>query len=120
MNKALSHLYANDPVNAKRIETDTLFTGKNTTDYSGFIDRSIRYIENFQLLDPVHWARFVNQFRIHSDKDGKGGGWKGEFWGKMMRGGSFLYSCTKKGPGSPFPEEVLNFPLLLPGSDLLW
>lgn len=95
MNEALSHLYANDPVNAKRIETDTLFTGKNTTDYSGFIDRSIRYIENFQLLDPVHWARFVNQFRIHSDKDGKGGGWKGEFWGKMMRGATFTYTYTR-------------------------
>lgn len=95
MNKALNRLYFNDPVASKRIETDELFTGNNTTVYTNYIDRSIKYIEEFQLLDPAHWARFANQFRIHSDEGGKNGGWKGEFWGKMMRGASFTYSYTR-------------------------
>ncbi len=38
------------------------------------------------------WVRFVQQFREDADHEG---GWRGEYWGKMMRGACFTYSYTK-------------------------
>lgn len=38
------------------------------------------------------WARFVQQFREDADYDA---GWRGEYWGKMMRGACFVYSYTQ-------------------------
>ena len=65
----------------------------NRYSYRGFIDRSIRYIEEFQLLDPVLWRRFVEQFRHNADS--ADAGWRGEYWGKMMRGACLIYSYTQ-------------------------
>jgi DUF1680 family protein len=39
------------------------------------------------------WKRFVTQFSFNSDD--KDIGWRGEYWGKMMRGAVWIYSCTK-------------------------
>ena len=86
-------LYAQDSANAPRLETDLFFYDENATAcYHGVIDEAFRYIEDFQLLDPALWARFVRQFRDHTDTDG---GWRGEYWGKMMRGAAFVYAYTK-------------------------
>lgn len=61
--------------------------------YSGFFDQMIKYIEEIQLLRTDLWARFVEQFKEEdSDYDN---GWRGEFWGKMMRGACFVYSYTR-------------------------
>ena len=49
-------------------------------------------IEN-QLLDAEKWALFVEQFRLKPD--GENQGWRGEYWGKMMRGASLTYRATK-------------------------
>ena len=85
----MKDLYANNPVNQYRLKTDRLFVDyENDYLYRGFMDDSIRYIEEFQLLSPVHWRRFVQQFREEGDFDK---GWKGEYWGKMMRGACFVY-----------------------------
>ena len=56
-------------------------------------DEMFRFIEGFHLTDETHWKRFAEQFRIQSDSEDKG--WKGEYWGKMMRGASLVYSYTK-------------------------
>jgi len=61
-------------------------------DFKGIVDESIRYIEEIQLLKPELWNRFVNQYRTEADSDG---GWRGEYWGKMMRGATFVYSYTQ-------------------------
>ncbi len=61
--------------------------------YSGEIADAIGYIESAQLLDPALWALFVEQFRI-GDVDDWNLGWRGEFWGKMMRGACFTYTYT--------------------------
>ena len=46
-----------------------------------------------QLLKADLWYDFAEQF---SDQiDGSDDGWRGEYWGKMMRGGCFVYSYTK-------------------------
>lgn len=60
--------------------------------YNGFIDKTMKFAEKEQLLKPELWRRFVQQFREDSDYDA---GWRGEYWGKMMRGACFVYSYTK-------------------------
>ena len=66
--------------------------GNNTIKYEGFVDNAFRFIEDFQLLRPDIWRRFVQQFREDADYDA---GWRGEYWGKMMRGASLVYAYTK-------------------------
>lgn len=60
--------------------------------YSGFIDSTFNFVYNAQLKRPELWKRFVNQFREDADYDG---GWRGEYWGKMMRGASLVYQYTR-------------------------
>ena len=60
--------------------------------YIGFIDSAFSFVEEAQLIKPKLWARFVQQFREDADYDG---GWRGEYWGKMMRGASLVYEYTK-------------------------
>ncbi len=62
-------------------------------DFTGIIDESIRFIEDFSLTDNVLWDRFVNQFTVRTDSENAA--WRGEYWGKMMRGACFTYSYTK-------------------------
>ena len=62
--------------------------------YSGAIADTIAYIEREQLTDPALWALFVEQFRI-GNVDDWDLGWRGEYWGKMMRGACFTYACTQ-------------------------
>lgn len=46
-----------------------------------------------QLTDPDTWRLFVDQFRVR--RDSANSGWRGEYWGKMMRGASLTYMATK-------------------------
>lgn len=86
-------LYEEMSANYPRLKTDVNFADyTNTYKYSGFIDEAMLYIEDFQLLSPERWRRFVQQFREDADFDA---GWKGEYWGKMMRGACLVYSYTK-------------------------
>ena len=59
----------------------------------GYINDKIHYVEDNQLLNPDQWATFVNQFRTQPDSADNG--WRGEFWGKMMRGASITYQYTQ-------------------------
>ncbi len=61
--------------------------------YLGYTDKMISFIENFVVSDTEMWKVFVDQFRIHSDSDDAG--WRGEYWGKMMRGACFLYTYNR-------------------------
>ncbi len=89
----MKQIYKPNTANYPRLETDTFFADyENASQYSGFVDHAIRYIEEFQLMNRELWKRFVQQFREDSDFDG---GWRGEYWGKMMRGACFTYSYTK-------------------------
>ena len=94
MSKTTDTLYESPSVNVKRLETDKLFTDTRAEfAFSGNIDRTMRFVESFQLLDAENWARFVEQFRLRDDS--KNNGWRGEYWGKMMRGAAFVYSYTR-------------------------
>jgi len=87
-------MYERNTANYPREKTDVLFADyKNKYAYSGFIDEAIRHIEEKQLLDTVLWKRFVEQYRMEdADYDE---GWRGEYWGKMMRGAALTYAYTK-------------------------
>lgn len=61
--------------------------------YDNFIDEVYSMILDSQLMKTELWQRFVNQFLEHSDS--ADAGWRGEFWGKMMRGAAFVYSYNK-------------------------
>ncbi|MGN1127830.1 MAG: beta-L-arabinofuranosidase domain-containing protein [Candidatus Flemingiibacterium sp.] len=94
MSKAVDSLYEQGTVNYKRLDTDTLFTDMAADcRFTGVVDKTIRFIEDFQLLDAENWTRFVNQFKQHTDVCNYG--WRGEYWGKMMRGAAFTYAYTK-------------------------
>ena len=100
MSTAIERIYAGDPVNSIRKGTDTFFIndiGENN--YSGLLYDSAKFVMNSQLLDKTTWQRFVNQFRLRNDSTDRG--WRGEYWGKMMRGAAFTYSFLKD-------EELYN------------
>ncbi|MBQ9976853.1 MAG: glycoside hydrolase family 127 protein [Clostridia bacterium] len=91
----MRNLYKEKSVNSYRMSTDKLFVDtENRYSYNGIIDKTYKFIEEFQLKSPTLWRRFVQQFRESSDNDG---GWRGEYWGKMMRGATFVYSYTRDG-----------------------
>ncbi len=77
------------------LSTDRYFTDfKNKAKYTGYVDDAIRYIEDFQLLRKDLWKCFVDRFR-ERDADDFDCGWRGEYWGKMMRGACFIYAYTE-------------------------
>lgn len=60
--------------------------------YNGFFDKAVKFIEKEQLLRTDLWIRFVQQFKEDADHEG---GWRGEYWGKMMRGACFVYAYSR-------------------------
>ena len=59
----------------------------------GYGGEIIDYTIENQLLDVDTWSLLVNQFRLMEDGINKG--WRGEYWGKMMRGAALTYRATK-------------------------
>lgn len=89
----MRELYAKGSANYPRLSTDCFWADyENRFRYRGVMDRAAQYIQEFQLLQPKLWERFVNQFGDDVDDDG---GWRGEYWGKMMRGACLVYSYTR-------------------------
>ena len=85
-------LYDQNTANYPRIKTDCFFADYNNTyKYDGFFDKVFTFVEDFQLLNPNLWRRFVQQFREDADFDA---GWRGEYWGKMMRGAAMVYAYS--------------------------
>lgn len=89
----MRELYTQNSANFPRGKTDTFFADyENTYAYTGFMDKTFRFVEDAQLLRTDLWERFVRQFKEKTDTDA---GWRGEYWGKMMRGACFVYSYTQ-------------------------
>ena len=59
----------------------------------GYGGRIINYTIENQLTDVDTWLLLVDQFRLMEDSINNG--WRGEYWGKMMRGASLTYRATK-------------------------
>ncbi|MBO5008238.1 MAG: glycoside hydrolase family 127 protein [Clostridia bacterium] len=87
------NFYLPNTANYPRLAKDKFFADySNTYKYSGFVDDVFSFVEDFQLLRPDLWKRFVQQFNEDADYEA---GWRGEYWGKMMRGACFVYSYTQ-------------------------
>ena len=50
------------------------------------------HITRTQLSDAALWEEFVRVFKTREDTADRG--WRGEYWGKMMRGACLVYRCT--------------------------
>ncbi len=61
--------------------------------FHGNLAEDIAYITDWQLKDTALWAKFVQQFRTHADSAESD--WRGEFWGKMMRGACLTWRYTQ-------------------------
>ena len=86
--------YQEHSANYKRLETDSLFVDfEQRAEFEGCIEKAFRFIHDEQLMNTALWKRFAAQFRdcIDSEK----GAWRGEYWGKMMRGACFVYAYTR-------------------------
>lgn len=57
--------------------------------YVGQVDDYAAFIIQKQLKDRPLWKKFINVFR--SREDAADGGWRGEYFGKMMRGACLSY-----------------------------
>lgn len=78
----------------KRLITDVLFEAEvGSWNYTGEYDRAARFVEEHQVMNPALWTTFVEQFRVQLDAED--GGWRGEYYGKMMRGACWIYKYTK-------------------------
>ena len=64
-----------------------------TVDLSETEKHYLTFITETQLLDASLWERFVRVFKTKADADDRG--WRGEYWGKMMRGACLVYRCTE-------------------------
>jgi len=60
--------------------------------FSGVMDRQARFIEENQMFNEDDWMLFVEQFGNSVDDADKG--WRGEYFGKMMRGACMTYQYT--------------------------
>lgn len=61
--------------------------------WKGIGDWSAHFLQENQLKDVSLWKKFVDVFR--SQPDGENQGWRGEFWGKMMRAAVTIYEYTQ-------------------------
>ncbi len=61
--------------------------------YAGLTERAVGFLTANQLSDREMWRRFVDQFR--RPIDGVNNGWRGEYWGKMMRGAVLVYEYSR-------------------------
>ena len=94
MNKFVKKSIGKDAVYKVRLLTDEFYLSPiGSFDYVGEYDKANRFVEEHQLLNARLWETFVEMFRIRPDDPDKG--WRGEYWGKMMRGACWTYRYTQ-------------------------
>lgn len=86
--------YMNNKQYANRYHTDVQRIDMlQNRSFHGIMDRQARFIEEKQLLDEEYWMLFIKQFTFPADDVDEG--WRGEYFGKMMRGACMTYQYTK-------------------------
>ncbi|MBQ7090099.1 MAG: glycoside hydrolase family 127 protein, partial [Clostridia bacterium] len=86
--------YQKGTANYNRLKTDRLLMDFDLrAAYTGAFERAAEFIHDEQVMNVTLWKRFVEQFRLGDDSEK--GAWRGEYWGKMMRGDCFVYSYTR-------------------------
>ena len=93
-NIAIENMLNKNKMLAPRLRTDKLFVlPAGSLDLRGYLDSTVRFIEEIQLFDRPLWSQFVQVFVDRPD--GENRGWRGEYWGKMMRGACLTYQYTQ-------------------------
>ena len=57
--------------------------------FRGVADATVSFLTKEHLRDENTWKKFADLYR--SQPDGENFGWRGEYWGKMMRGAVLVY-----------------------------
>ena len=65
----------------------------NGSSLSGREAETVGFLLREQYLDAGLWKKFVDQFRLRQDGDTVG--WRGEYWGKAMRGAAMIYEACR-------------------------
>ncbi len=87
-------IYKENDANFPRLKTDRLFVDFDANyNWTGNADDLIRFVERIQLKDVHLWRTVVRQFSFPSDSPDNG--WRGEFFGKLMRGACFVWLYTR-------------------------
>ncbi len=61
--------------------------------WSGTANATVDFLLREQIKNPSLWKKFVNQYR--EQIDGSDRGWRGEYWGKAIRGAILIYEYTR-------------------------
>ncbi len=79
-----------------RINTDNFFCAQGPFKTEGLLDKSIEFVLEKHIKNRKMWELFVRQFRTFSDSANNG--WRGEYWGKMLRGAVeiYKYNCDSE------------------------
>lgn len=71
---------------------------------NGILDEAVRFVQDKQLMNKVLWGRFTEVYGTHEDTTeeiilgvsyGQQFRWRGEFYGKQMRGAALTYLYTQ-------------------------
>lgn len=77
----------------KMSQTANFWFAPGSVRYEGLMDRYVRFAMEHQLMNEKTWQDFVAVFR--ADSDDRDNGWRGEYWGKMMRGACLTYRYNR-------------------------
>lgn len=83
--------------------------------YGAKIKETARLLFEMQYGDAALWHRIADQFRVQKDSENLG--WRGEYWGKSMRGATLLYHMTKDAALYARLEETVREMLTLSDPD---
>ena len=76
---------------------------------TGFIPDRMRQVSRQMLMDPAYWQAMAD---IHRNKaDAPDRHWRGEYWGKLLRGASILYSYTRDNELYQTLEDTVRYML---------
>lgn len=78
------------PFDSQAGARDSLFlTWEMRSKFEGIFEDAVRYITNKDLKRTELWKKFIQVF--HTNQDTDDGGWRCEYWGKMMRGAAWIF-----------------------------
>lgn len=60
---------------------------------NGYVGDTLKFVLEKQLKDKTYWKKFVEVFSTREDI--RDDGWRGEYFGKQMRGACMIYTLTK-------------------------
>ena len=80
----------------KYSDNNVLRFAKTESLFGGVTDSTVDFLVEKHFCDRSLWKMFVNEFRLR--RDGETNAWRGEYWGKSMRGAVLVYqyrSCEE-------------------------